>query len=152
MRRHRTLWAAAGLAIGAALAGPSTVSAAKPYDPNVARVANPANVCRSIPGSIPLLAAKFGAPAPDLSWFNYSECVRTLAAGKAFVEGEGSPYEQCDFLVGVGAFAYPVTLHSGEEPEVDDVLPDLTVRNRKECGNALYAYHTIFTALGPPPG
>ena len=133
---------ASATAIGAA-----TASAEQPYDPNVARIANPANACKSIPGSIEHAAGVFGAPVPDLSWFDYADCVRTLATGSAAVEPAeefGSPYDQCDFLVSVGAITYPATLHSGEgDPFEDFLLPDLTVRDRKECGSALYAYHTI---------
>jgi hypothetical protein len=52
-------------------------------------------------------------------------------------------------LVSVGAITYPATLHSGEggNPMEEFLLPDLTVRNSKECGSALYAYHTIVTAF-----
>ena len=92
-------------------------------------------------------------PAPDLSWFHYS--TRTLAHGKAVVEPVevfGNPYEQCDMLVEIGAITYPATLHSGEGGEREQLLPDLTVRNRKECGNALYAFHAIATAVFPEEG
>ena len=47
----------------------------------------------------------------------------------------------------MGAITYPATLHSGEGDRFEDfLLPDLTVRDRKECGSALYAY-TIVTAF-----
>lgn len=139
------------IAVSATAIGTATASAKEPYDPNVARISNPANACKSIPGSIEHAAGVFGAPVPDLTWFDYDNCVRTLATGSAFVEPAeefGSPYVQCDFLVAVGAITYPATLHSGEgDPFEDSLLPDLTVRNRKECGSALYAYHSIVSAF-----
>jgi hypothetical protein len=147
----RIVAAAAGVASLFVFSG--TASAAKPYDPNVARIANPANVCKSIPGSIEFASNAIGAPVPDLSWFDYSDCVNTAARGAHVVPGFGSPYEQCAMLIQFGAFSYPATLHSGESgPEEDFLLPDLTVRNDRECGNALYAYHVIAsTVFGPPP-
>ena len=66
--------------------GAETASAEQPYDPNVARIANPANACKSIPGSIEHAAGVFAAPVPHLSWFDYADCVRTLATGSAAVE------------------------------------------------------------------
>jgi hypothetical protein len=152
MNKIARIVASSGLAI-AALAGWSTgATAAHTYDRNVARVANPANVCKSIPGTIAFDANLLGMPTPDLSWFNYSDCVSMLAQGKAVVQPVeifGNPYEQCDQLVAFGAFSYPATLHSGEGGEEDILLPDLTVKNRKECGNALYAFHAIADAVFP---
>lgn len=59
--------------------------------------------------------------------------------------------KQCDALVAFGAFSYGATLHSGEGgAEEDDLLPDLTVNNRKECGSALHAFHAIAEAVFPP--
>ncbi len=151
MNRSTKLLVSGALITAVAGIGAGSVSAKTPYDPNVARIANPANVCKSIPGTIAFDAAVLGIPTPDLSWFNYADCVNTLARGKAVVEPVeifGNPYEQCDGLVAVGAITYPATLHSGEgDPQEDSLLPDLTVRNRKECGNALYAYHAIATAV-----
>jgi len=146
MKKISVSVAAGVLALGglSTFAGPA--SAATTYDPNVARVANPANVCKSIPGSIAADAQLLGMPIPDLSWFSYTKCVTTLAKGDAVVEPVdvfGDPYKQCD-VVGV---TYPSTLHSGEGGEEDIFLPDLTVKNRKECGSALYAFHAIFTSL-----
>lgn len=140
--------AALGLAASATVALSSPASAAPaPYDPNVARTANPANVCKSIPGTILADAALLGMPAPDLSGFDYVACVTTLARGRAVVEPVelfGNPYENCAAM----GLPYPMTLHSGEvDAEEDALLPDLTVRNDKECGNALYAYHAIMTAV-----
>lgn len=154
MRKIPMSFAAASLALSGliALAGPA--SAAKSYDPNVARVANPANVCKSIPGTITADAELLGMPTPDLSAFSYRDCVKTLARGEAVVEPVelfGDPYQECD----KSGITYPATLHSGEGGEEDALLPDLTVKNRKECGNALYAFHAIATAVfgdGPPPG
>jgi hypothetical protein len=143
------LVAVGAVAVSATAVG-SVSAAGHSYDPNVARVANPANVCASIPGTIAFDAALLGMPAPDLSWFDFSDCVNMLARGAAVVEPVeefGNPYEQCDALVGFGAFAYPATLHSGEGGEEDLFLPDLTVRNRKECGSALYAFHAIATTV-----
>ena len=152
MTLTRKLLVCGAVVASATALGAATASAAQPYDPNVARTANPANACKSIPGSIEHAAGVFGAPVPDLSWFDFGDCVRTLATGSAAVEPAeefGSPYDQCDFLVSVGAITYPATLHSGEgdDPMEEFLLPDLTVRNRKECGSALYAYHTIVTAF-----
>ncbi len=156
MNRSTKLLVCGTIVVAAASAGGASVSAEQSYDPNVARIANPANVCKSIPGTIAFDAALLGIPTPDLSWFDYSDCVNTLARGSAVVEPVGifgNPYEQCDALVAFGAITYPATLHSGEgDPEEDFALPDLTVRNRKECGNALYAFHAIATAVFPEEG
>lgn len=146
--RKPLIAAASTLLVGAGLAFASPASASQSYDPNVARVANPANVCASIPGSVERASSMLGIPV-DLSGFDYASCVTTMAHGAAVVEPVevfGSPYAQCDMLVAVGVFSYPVTLHNGSDME-DQMLPDLTVKNRKECGNALYAYHTIASYL-----
>ena len=148
----------AAICIGAGVLTTFAGSAAgkAPYDPNVARIANPANVCTSIPGSVEHAAELLGMPTPDLSWFDYDDCVRTLAQGEAFVEPAdefGSPYVQCDVLQSFG-ITLPYTFHDTDSLE-DQLLPDLVAKNRKECGSALYAFHTIFTALfpdGPPEG
>ncbi len=148
MRKTVALLAGATLA-GSALVAANPAAASQTYDPNVARIANPANVCKSIPGSIENAGMVLGVPV-DTSSFDYSACVATMARGKAVVEPVdvfGDPYAQCDMLVQVGAFSYPATLHNGTDLE-DQLLPDLTVKNRKECGNALYAFHSIADALG----
>ena len=143
-----------GVAVAAStviLAAPA--SAAGSYDPNVTRIANPANTCKSIPGSIQYFAEMTGQTI-DTSGFDYSGCVTTLARGEAFVEPAdefGSPYEQCDRLQEFGV-TYPYVFHNGDSME-DMVLPDLKANNRKECGSALYAFHAIFTEIAPylPP-
>ena len=131
--------------------GAATASAKQPYDPNVARTSNPAHACKSIPGSIEHAAGVFGQPVPDLSWFDYDDCVRTLATGSAVVEPSESSVARTTSATSWypwGAITYPATLHSGEgDPFEDFLLPDLTVRHRKECGSALYAYHTIVSAF-----
>ncbi len=136
-----TLSIASLLLLGAAPAN------AQSYNPNVTRVANPANACKSIPGSAEYAGALFGFPV-DTSSFDYAACVKLLAKGDAFVlpaDEFGSPYAQCDLLVNVyHAFSYPATLHNDPTSEEDAFLPDLTVKNRKECGSALYAFHSIF--------
>ncbi len=155
---NRKSAAAAVIFIGASVLTPLAGSAAAKgsYDPNVARLANPANVCKSIPGSIEHAAEEPGMPTPDLSWFDYDDCVRTMAHGDAFVEPAevfGSPYVQCDRLQEFG-LTLPHTFHDTDNME-DQLLPDLVAKNRKQCGNALYAFHAIFTALfpgGPPEG
>jgi hypothetical protein len=133
------------------LAAPA--SAGQSYDPNVTRIANPANVCKSIPGSIQYFAA-MTQQTIDTSGFDYGGCVTTLARGEAFVEPAeefGSPYVQCDMLQEFGV-TYPYVFHNGDSLE-DMVLPDLKANNRKQCGSALYAFHSIFTAIVPylPP-
>ncbi len=130
------------------LAAPA--SAAQSYDPNVTRIANPANTCKSIPGSIQHFAAMAGQTI-DTSGFDYSGCVTTLARGEAFVEPAeifGSPYVQCDAL----GIPYPYVFHDTDSLE-DMLLPDLKANNRKQCGSALYAFHAIFTEIAPylPP-
>ena len=137
---------AAASAAAAAVLFAAPASAAAGYDPNVTRIANPANVCKSIPGSVENFAALTGQTI-DTSDFDYAGCVTTLAQGKAFVEPAeefGSPYEQCDRL----GLPYPYVFHNGPSPE-DLLLPDLKATNRKECGSALYAYHAIFTLVAP---
>jgi hypothetical protein len=127
-------------------------SAATSYDPNVSRVANPANVCKSIPGSVTNAGALLGIPV-DVSDFDYKGCVTTLARGDAFVEPAeefGDPYVQCDMLVDMGFVSYPYTFHDTDSEE-DVLLPDLVAKNRKQCGSALYAFHSIFTELFAPP-
>ena len=152
MKTLSALFAGAAIAASsAALAAPA--SAAGPYDPNVTRIANPANVCKSIPGSIEHFAVMTGQTI-DTSGFDYTGCVTTLARGEAFVEPAeifGSPYVQCDALAEFGV-TYPYVFHNTDSLE-DVLLPDLKANNRKECGSALYAFHAIFTELGPflPP-
>jgi hypothetical protein len=128
-------------------------AAASSYDPNVTRIANPAKVCKSIPGSILNAGALLGIPV-DVSDFDYADCVTTLARGEAFVEPAeefGSPYAQCDFLIQNGIISLPYVFHDTDSEE-DVLLPDLKANNRKQCGSALYAFHSIFTALFAPPG
>ncbi len=154
MRKTSVIVAGTVLAATAAVSGASPASAAGSYDPNVARVANPANACKSIPGTLLYDAAIMGMPV-DVSDFSYKGCVTTLAHGAAYASdineetGEpfGDPYAQCDLLVSVGAITYPSTLHADPAEEEDMFLPDLTVKNRKECGSALYAFHAIFSTL-----
>lgn len=155
MRKTALPFAAAGLAAAGAVALAAPASAATTYNPNVARIANPANACASIPGTIAADALALGMPAPTLSDFNYARCVSTLARGKAFVQPAdlfGDPYNRCDMLVAAGELTYGATLHSGEGGPEDALLPDLTVNNRKECGSALYAYHAIAEAVFGPEG
>jgi hypothetical protein len=141
----------AGVVVAAstvAVAAPA--SAAESYDPNVTRIANPANVCKSIPGSIQHFAEMTGQTI-DTSGFDYVGCVTTLARGEAFVEPAeifGSPYVQCDQL----GLPYPYVFHNTDSLE-DMLLPDLKATNRKECGSSLYAFHAIFTEIAPylPP-
>ena len=151
MNKVMKLLASSGLALTAIAGSAGAAAGAQAYDPNVARIANPANVCKSIPGTVAYDAQSLGIPMPDLSSFRYSDCVRTLAQGNAVVPPPfGDPYAQCDLLVNqFGAFSYPATLHNGTDPE-DLLLPDLTVGNRKQCGNALYAFHYIADAVFPP--
>jgi hypothetical protein len=137
---------AAALVLPVVVAGPA--SAAKSYDPNVTRIANPANACKAIPGTL----ETFGIHLDD-SDFSYSECVQTLARGEAVVDF-GVPYEQCAALeAGVetpGGFfqiTYPYTFHAEE----GDPFPNLMAKNRKQCGSALYAFHTIESYLPPMP-
>lgn len=150
MKKISTRIVAATACVGSLFMFSGAASAAPTYNPNVARIANPANVCKSIPGTIQFDAALFGAPAPDLSWFDYDDCVRTLARGAAVVPGFGNPYEQCAELRQQGFVTYPSTLHSGENGPEDVLFPDLTVKNDRECGNALYAFHAIATAVFGP--
>lgn len=134
----------------ALVAGPA--SAATSYDPNVTRIANPANTCKSIPGSVANAGALLGIPV-DVSDFDYAGCVTMLAQGDAFVEPAeefGDPYAQCDLLVDMGFVSYPYTFHDTDSEE-DLLLPDLMAKNRKQCGSALYAFHAIFTELFAPP-
>jgi len=104
----------AGVAVAASsviVAAPA--SAAGSYDPNVTRIANPANVCKSIPGSIEHFAAMTGQTI-DTSGFDYVGCVTTLAQGEAFVEPAeifGSPYVPCDALAEFGV-TYPYVFHN----------------------------------------
>lgn len=145
------LIASAAFAATSVLAA-APANAATSYDPNVTRIANPADVCKSIPGSILNAGATLGIPV-DVSDFDYTDCVTTLARGKAFVEPAeefGSPYAQCDFLVANEFIALPYVFHASESEE-DVLLPDLKANNRKQCGSALYAFHAIFTALFAPP-
>lgn len=86
----------------------------------------------------------------DVSSFDFSDCVGTVARGEARLP-YGSPYEQCDLLVEMGAVTYPMVLHAGEAGPEDDLLPDFLVRNQRECGNALFAYHTIVSFFPEEP-
>jgi hypothetical protein len=153
MRKSLALLAAGAMAAGTLFVGAGSASASQAYDPNVTRIANPANTCKSIPGSIEA-AANLLDVTIDTSSFDYAGCVTTLAQGKAVVqpvEEFGDPYKQCDFLLTLGV-SYPYVFHNTDSPE-DQLLPDLQANNRKQCGSALYAFHEIFTALLPylPP-
>lgn len=152
MRKLSALFA--GVAVAASsviLTAPA--SAAQSYNPNITRIANPANVCKSIPGSIEHFAAMTGQTI-DTSGFDYTGCVTMLAQGEAVVEPVevfGDPYAQCDALAQFGV-TFPYVFHNTDSLE-DMVLPDLKANNRKQCGSALYAFHAIFTEIAPylPP-
>lgn len=149
MKKIATSAVALCLATLGATAVAAPAAAAPPYDPNVTRIASPANVCKSIPGSVQHAAEMFGLTI-DTSSFDYSGCVTTLAQGNAVVEPVeefGDPYAQCDALAKFGV-TYPYVFHNTDSPE-DQLLPDLQANNRKECGSALYAFHAIFTVLAP---
>jgi hypothetical protein len=154
MNKTTTMVAALCLSASAVLPYAGTASAGHSYDPNIVRIANPANVCMSIPGSIEHAAELFQMPTPDLSWFDYSDCVTMMARGEAFVEPAeefGDPYAQCDLLQSFGV-EFPYVFHDTDSEE-DVLLPDLKANNRKQCGSALFAFHAIFTGLfpeGPP--
>jgi hypothetical protein len=149
MNRFARSAAALCLATGAAAAFASPASAAPSYDPNVTRIANPANVCKSIPGSVQYAADMLGVTI-DTSSFDYSGCVTMLAQGNAVVEPVkefGDPYAQCDALAQFGV-TLPYVFHDTDSME-DMLLPDLQANDRKQCGAAVYAFHAIFTAVGP---
>jgi hypothetical protein len=153
MNRFARSAAALCLATGAATLVAAPASAAPSYDPNVTRIANPANVCKSIPGSVQHAAELLGATI-DTSSFDYAGCVTMLAQGEAVVEPVeefGDPYAQCDALAQFGV-TLPYVFHDTDSME-DILLPDLQANTRKQCGAALYAFHAIFTAVGPylPP-
>ena len=148
MKSFATSAAALSLAIAGVTAVATPASAApKSYDPNVTRIANPANVCKSVIGSVQNAAAVLDVEI-DMSSFDYAGCVSTLAKGDVVVPGFGNPYEQCDLLVRVGAVRYPYVFHNTDSFE-DVLLPDLQANDRKQCGSALYAFHQIFTTVGP---
>lgn len=149
MKKSLAMLGAAALAAPAVVFTASTASAQTSYDPNVTRVPNPAQVCKSIPGSVLNASAIFGIPV-DVSSFDFSDCVKTVARGDALLP-YGSPYEQCAMLVAMGVITYPMVLHAGEAGPEDDLLPDFLVRNQRECGNALFAYHTIVSFFPEEP-
>ena len=145
--------ARAGLVAAAAFAAVATstsaASAAPSGDPNVTRIANPANACAAVPATL----AQFGITPQG---FSFSSCVRELAGRVPDVPGQGSPYQQCAALEGgvqtPGGFiqvSYPYVFHNAP----GDPFPNLQANNREQCARALYTFHTIESYLpaGPPP-
>lgn len=140
MKKIARVGMVAAATFAAVVTSTSAASAAPSGDPNVTRVANPANACASIPGTL----AGFGITPTG---FDYSTCVRTLARDVPDIPGFGDPAEQCDALVQFGVISYPFVFHA----EPGDPFPDLRANNREQCARALYAFHTIETYAGPPP-
>jgi hypothetical protein len=127
----------------------SGAAAAPAGDPNVTRIANPAQACAAIPATL----AQFGVTPED---FDFVSCVSDLA-GRVPNVAFGSPYDQCAMLEagiqtpgGFFAVTYPYVFHA----EPGDPFPNLQANNREQCARALYTFHTIESYLpaGPPPG
>ncbi len=150
MKKLARLGMVAAATFAAVATSTSAASAAPSGDPNVTRVATPADACASIPATV----AAFGLSATG---FDYTSCVRTLAGGVPDLPA-GDPYEQCAALeqgietpFGPLKVTYPgYVFHS----DPSDPFPNLRVNNREQCARALYALHTIesFLPAGPPPG
>lgn len=122
-----------------------TASAAPAGNPNATKVANPAQACAAVPGTL----AQFGLEAEG---FDFSSCVRTVS-GRVPNLPFGNPYEQCAALEqGVetpGGFlqvTYPYVFHA----EPGDPFPNLKANNREQCARALWTFHTIESYLGFP--
>jgi hypothetical protein len=139
----------AGAAASAAVLTAMSVTgaaAAPSGDPNVTRVANPAQACAAIPATL----AGFGITPEG---FDFSSCVKDVAAQVPNV-AFGNPYEQCALLeegvegpFGVLKVTYPYVFHS----EPGDPFPNLQANNREQCARALYVFHTLESYLPPPP-
>src|SRR3712207_9334028 len=72
----------------AALAGSvASASAAPAGNPNATKIANPAQACAAIPGTL----AQFGITPAG---FDFTSCVRTVA-GRVPNLPAGNPYQQC---------------------------------------------------------
>jgi len=142
----RLAGAAASAAVLTALS--VTGAAAAPAgDPNVTRIANPAQACAAIPATL----AQFGVTPED---FDFNSCVTEIAKQVPDLEPVaifGSPYAQCARLEageqtpgGLFQITYPYVFHA----EPGDPFPNLQANNREQCARALFAFHTIGSYLG----
>ena len=116
------------------------------YDPEKEKPATPGQACRAVQNIIDALAPDAGVE------FSVGECASALAKRDFTLSFFGTPVqEQCAMLEGFG-IEWPYTFYEEEVGTIDDLLPELTARNSKECTHALYTYHTIVTLVPEPPG
>lgn len=124
-----------------------TASAAPAGNPNATKVANPAQACAAIPGTLAQLDIE---PAG----FSFSSCVRTVSGRVPDLPPPfGNPYEQCAVLEegvmtpgGLMRVTYPYVFHA----EPGDPFPNLRANNREQCARALWTFHTIESYLEFP--
>ena len=122
------------------------------FDPAKPKAATPAQTCafvaewaRILTGSTP-------------SGWSHSGCVRTIAAKIPLLEPVqvfGDPMAQCaSYEAGIeeDGFVFQLTYPYAFYADEPDGFPGLIAHDRKQCARALWAFHTLVTLLGPPPG
>lgn len=146
MRRLATMFMAVAMLLALALpASAHTYDTYDTYDPTVDRTANPAQTCKTIPLFLDWLADELDVALGDYDE-PFAHCVSKLATQSVNIPGFGNPWQQCELM----GLPYPYTFYDGYTG-FDDIFPDLVARNDRQCGNALYAYHTIVTRLPEEP-
>lgn len=147
MKKFVTAAAAAiVLAVGAA----APAAAGPNYDPENEKPATPGQACRAIANTIEFVGPIVGLDPDDVD-FSVGACASDLAKRDFTFSFFGTPVqEQCALLQGFG-IEWPYTFYEEEVGGIDDLLPELTARNDKECTHALYAYHTIVNLIPEPP-
>lgn len=143
-----------GAALVLALAPVGSASAAPSFDPAKPKAANPAHACAFVAAYAEALTG-----STPQGW-SFSTCVRTVSADIPFLEPAaifGDPMEQCKaFEEGIEEdgfvfkITYPYAFYADAPP--GEGFPGLIAHDRKQCARALWAFHTLITLLGPPPG
>ncbi len=135
--------AAVAAAAGAlALVPLGGASAAPTLNPAKPKAANPSQSCAFVAAYVKAITGS--APA---GW-SHSGCVKTVASSVPVVE-EGDPNLQCAAMEAEG-LTYPFAFYEGAPP--GQGFPGLIAHDRTQCARALWAFHTLVTYLGPPPG
>ena len=148
------LMSAAAVALALVVVPTSPASAAPAFDPSEPRTANPAQTCAFVVAWAEALTGS----APE-GW-SHSECVRTISSSIPFlepVEEFGDPLVQCALYEAgieedgfVFQLTYPYAFYADAPP--GEGFPGLIAHDRQQCARALWAFHTLITLLGPPPG
>lgn len=155
-RKHAA--ALSALACAASLIG-AQPAAARSYDPNEPRAADPNRTCLSIPAALRAAAgdgdfqlAKMRHLADD---FDHQRCLDALVGQTARIvitDENGVVLESTDPWAACAdpdkGYTYPHTF--GADGFYADQLPDLVANNTRQCGNALWATETLVSLLGGP--